>query len=93
MEKHLDGYMINFFHHFWDMIKMEVWRFVEDSRQDRGVLQTFNATFLTLIPKSEVADSPSQFRPIALCNVIYKIIPKVIAIRLKLILPTMVAPE
>jgi hypothetical protein len=43
------------------------------------VLPALNATFLTLIPKEERVTNPKQFRPIALCNVIYKIITKVIA--------------
>ena len=78
-----DGFTANFFHYFWDMIKGEVWAIVEESRTSRGVLKSFNATFLALIPKSEGADAPSVFRPIALCNVIYKLISKVIANRLK----------
>jgi hypothetical protein len=57
------------------------------------VLQALNATFLTLIPKEERVTNPKQFRPIALCNVIYKIITKVIANRLKPILPYVISKE
>ena len=46
-----DRFTSNLFHHFWDMIKEEVWRIVEDSRKERGVLRDFNSTFLTLILK------------------------------------------
>ena len=77
-----NGLTINFFLQLWDLIKMEVWRIVEDSRVSKRALPTFNATFITLIPKCEGADSPDKFRPISLCNVIYNIITKVIANRL-----------
>ena len=88
-----DRFMTSFFHHFWDMIKEEVWRIVEDSMRDKGVLRAFNSTFLNIIPEEDGDDSPGKFRHIALCNVIYKIITKVLATRLKPILPYLVAQE
>ena len=66
---------------------------VEESRTKKGVLKAFNATFLTLIPKEVGADTPDKFRPIVLCNVIYKIISKVIANRLKPLLLMLISPE
>jgi hypothetical protein len=57
------------------------------------VLKAFNATFLTLIPKEEKVAHPSQFLPIVLYNVIYKILTKVIALHLKPILPFIISHE
>ena len=79
-----DGFTVNIFHHFWDMVKMDVWRIVEYSRTLGCILPALNATFLTLIPKCEGEDTLDKFRPISLCNVIYKISTKVIANRMKL---------
>ena len=88
-----DGFTSNFFHFFWDLIKEEVFEIIAEYRDKKGVLKDFNATFLTLIPKEARADSPNKFRPISLCNVIYKIISKVIAKRLKPLLPNLICSE
>jgi hypothetical protein len=89
----LDGFTTDFFHHCWDLIKEEVWLAIRESRTSGQVLSALNATFLTLIPKEEHVTHPRQFKPISLCNVIYKIITKVIATRLKLILPFIISKE
>ena len=66
---------------------------VEESWRNGRVLKEFNSTFLTLIPKDQGVDSPSMFRPISLCNVILKIIMKVLANRLKPLLLGLISPE
>lgn len=88
-----DGFTIDFFHHCWDLIKKDVWEVVEESRTSVVVIPTLNATFLTLILKEERVTNPKQFRPIVLCNVIYKIITKVVANRLKPILTHVISKE
>jgi hypothetical protein len=88
-----DGFTTDFFHHCWDLVKKDVWEVVEESRTSGVVLPALNATFLTLIPKEERVTNPKQFRPIALCNVIYKIITKVVANRLKPILTHVISKE
>ena len=51
-----------------------------------------NSTFLALIPKEKGANSFERFRPISLCNIGYKLITKVIANRIKEVLPSII-PE
>eukprot|EP00253_Pinus_taeda_P028496 PITA_28496 len=88
-----DGFTINFYKACWPTIKSEIWEVVEDSRRSGTILKLLNSTFLGLVPKEENAHTPEKFRPIALCNVIYKIISKVIANRLKPILPNLISEE
>ena len=57
------------------------------------ILPALNATFLTLIPKEEHRATPGKYISIALCNVIYKIISKVLANNIKLLLPLLISLE
>jgi len=60
---------------------------------NRTILKVLNTSFISLIPKQDNALTSDKYRPIALCNVVYKIISKVVANRLKPLLPTLVFVE
>jgi len=72
----LDGFPIEFFQELWEIIKFDLLEVVQESHRNKQMLKSLNSTFLTLIPKKEEANRLDQFRPIALCNVFYKVITK-----------------
>ena len=88
-----DGFPIEFFQEFWDIIKFDLLAVVHESQHNKQMLRALNATFLALIPKQEGADRLSQFQPISLCNFIYKIISKLMVDRLKKGLVDLISEE
>ena len=52
-----------------------------------------NSTFLALIPKEHNPTTIKKFRPISLCNASYKIFSKVLSMRLKQIIPSLISPN
>eukprot|EP00253_Pinus_taeda_P013921 PITA_13921 len=88
-----DGWTIELFLHFFDLIGSEITEVVEESRLKGEIYRPFNSTFIALIPKKDELETFEDFRPISLCNCIYKIIAKVIAIRLVPILSRNISIE
>ena len=66
---------------------------VEDTRLTKRIPSSFNSTFIALIPKADNPTSLNEFRPIYLCSCIYKVVSKVVAIRLKGILSQHISGE
>jgi len=88
-----DGWTVEFFLSFFDSIGSEITDVVEESRLKGEIYRPLNSTFIALIPKKDVLETFEDFRPISLCNCIYKIIAKVIAIRIVPILSRNISME
>eukprot|EP00253_Pinus_taeda_P007926 PITA_07926 len=88
-----DGFTAEFYQAGWQFLGQDILEVVEESWVKNIMWSGMNATFLTIIPKSNNSEEAQGFRPIALCNVIYKIIATLIAKRLKPLLPSIISPE
>jgi hypothetical protein len=76
-----------------DTVRSEVCTAILDFL-DGGIFhKEINETFIALIPKIKNPTHVSELRPISLCNVIYKLIAKVLANRLKKILGEIISPN
>ena len=79
----LDGWLVEFFLEFFDLMGGDLLNALEFSRLSGRVTPSLNSTFLALIPKKDKPVSFVDFRPISLCNLVYKLITKIIALMLK----------
>jgi hypothetical protein len=78
-----DGFNAGFFQKNWELVGPEVCQAILYSLNNGVISNDLNSTFIALIPKSKHPSGVTDFRPISLCNVLYKIISKVLANRLK----------
>ncbi|XP_056845199.1 uncharacterized protein LOC130496777 [Raphanus sativus] len=78
-----DGFSAGFFHTHWNRIGTAVVREVQEFFSGAPLPDTINHTHVRLIPKVSKPQKVSEYRPIALCNVYYKIYSKIITRRLQ----------
>lgn len=81
-----DGLSPNFYQQYWDIVGPDVVNCVLGALNSSVLPCTLNETFICLKPKVASPQKITEFRPISLCNVVYKSISKVLANRLKKIL-------
>jgi hypothetical protein len=88
-----DGLNAGFFQKNWEVVGPEVSKTILSILNSGEISRDFNSTFIALIPKTKNPLNVTDFRPISLCNVIYKMVSKVLANRLKLILPHIISSK
>ena len=87
-----DGFTVDYYQKHWATIGSEVCNLVLSILNFGHMNKDFNSTYITLIPKIKNLTSVTEFRPISLCNVLYKIVSKVLANCLKCVFPNIIAP-
>ena len=81
-----NGMPLLFYHHFWPTVKFIVISTVLDFLNHDVSPPKFHYTHIVLIPKTKNLEKVSDYKPISLCNVAYKITSKIVANRMKLVL-------
>ena len=82
-----DGMSTIFFQKYWDMVGNDIICMVLNVLNSNMSIANINRTNITLIPKINSPSRLSDFRPISLGNVVYKLVSKILANRLKNFLP------
>lgn len=82
-----------FFQKYWHIVGSDVCQAVQHSFANGFMHRNMNHTLISLIPKVKQVQKMRDLRPIALCNVIYKIISKVLASRLQPIMDSIIKED
>ena len=86
-----DGMSAIFFQNYWIIIGNDVICMILNVLNSNMSMTEINITNITLVPKIKNSTKMTDFRLISLCNVIYKLISKVLANRLKKIPPYLIS--
>jgi hypothetical protein len=88
-----DGFNPAFYQHFWDLCGDDIFAAVKEWLERGFFPSSLNETNICLIPKCENPLSMKDLRPISLCNVLYKMVSKMLANRMKSCLEKCVSEE
>ncbi|GKD03186.1 RNA-directed DNA polymerase, eukaryota [Tanacetum coccineum] len=81
-----DGFTFGFYRRFWKVIENDVFEAVKHFFTHGDIPNGCNSSFISLIPKIPDANVVKDFRPISLIGSLYKIIAKILANRLVVVL-------
>jgi len=85
-----DGFNFAFVKKYWEVIGKDIVQAIRNFHSTGFIPRGCNATFITLIPKKDNPSNLNEFRPISLVGCVYKILSKIIANRLKKVLPNII---
>ncbi|XP_061336789.1 uncharacterized protein LOC133283880 [Gastrolobium bilobum] len=88
-----DGMQVCFLQAQWNVIKESLVNIIRDIFIDPRRMGNINRSSNCLIPKEDNPDSLNKLRPISLCNVVFKVVTKILANRLKLYLNVLILPN
>ena len=88
-----DGCLVEFLLYFFYLVGNDLLAAVEQTHLEGYFQKVLNATYITLMPKCENLETFADFRPISLCNLLYKVIKNIISDKLKPLLADAISGE
>ncbi|KAK2635598.1 hypothetical protein Ddye_030390 [Dipteronia dyeriana] len=86
-----DGMSRMFYQKNWDIVGHKVTAACLHCLNDGISMEDINSTLIVLIPKVRNPKQIKEFRPISLCNVIYKIVAKALVSRLRMVIDDVIS--
>jgi hypothetical protein len=88
-----DGFPARFYQRHWGVFKDDIIAAIKEFFLSGKMPEGINDTIIVLIPKKKNPVCLRDFRPISLCNVIYKMISKCLVNRLRPMLQEIISPN
>lgn len=87
-----DGFHAFFYKTYWDVVGDKVFHCIKQAFETQQFDPGLGETLIVLIPKVDNPVSFKDFRPISLCNVVYKLLTKILVNRIRPILDDIISP-
>lgn len=89
----LEDWSLEFFRDFFEVVGNDLLLTLEERRKGGKLPPAINSTFLAMTPKTDLPATFEDLRSITLCNCLYKIHSKLIALQLKPLLSNYITRE
>ncbi|KAF3774613.1 Transposon TX1 uncharacterized protein [Nymphaea thermarum] len=88
-----DGFPASFYQQHWSVVGHDLLQVINSFLSTGRLVKKVNRNYIALIPKKEGLCRVDDLRPIALCNVLYKIISKFLSYRMKRCLQKVISKD